>query len=167
MKGLMSLLALCAPIACSRAVTQVGTPQRITVSDPICGFPGTESGSLRDAMPFGDPRAESREKARIVGEIISVDGWRLAGAMVSVPNTSVGTRADSNGVFTLEMAPNRVVLRFRAIGRLPQDLTLHLIGGRTDTVCVRLRIQPVGLAPIGLFDDIGIPITRPPRPGAP
>ena len=123
-------------------------------SDPVCGPPGTRSGSPTRVLRHDDPRHARTAVSQVVGRVVDVDGVPLTDAQLSLrpedgpDSRRLGTRSDSLGQFALSASPpGWYRLRVHRLGFLQQEHQLRLAAGIPDTLCLRLRAMPVELAP--------------------
>ena len=128
---------------------------RIVASDPVCGPPGTRSGTWARLLPFDHPALLSTTPSALVGRMLNVEGQPVLGlAQIwrdPPDTTTVGASvADSLGYFAVRQIPaGRYRLRLLGIWYMRQEHQVYLVAGMPDTICVRMRATPVGLAPVG------------------
>jgi hypothetical protein len=162
----LSYIGLLCATACasSRAAPDVrSSAVAALTSDPVCGTPGTQSGTWARMLPHDHPALASMVPSAVVGRLLSVEGYPVHGLVQlrrEPPDTAtIGAATDSLGFFELRpVRPGRYRLRLRGLGYMEQEHRIYLVGGVADTLCVRMRAMPVGLAPV---------VTQPMRSQAP
>jgi iron complex outermembrane receptor protein len=89
----------------------------------------------------GTELAEAQTPAgSIQGTVLAESGEPLADAMVLIQGTADTARTDAQGGFRFaEVAPGRVTLSTRYVGRTPQQMTVPVMAGQTAQVTLRLR----------------------------
>ena len=106
--------------------------------------------------PYNDTIAHSGRPARVVGQVVDVLDRPVVRSMVILqrgltPAARIAAvLSDSLGRFELDsVTPDEYVLNVRGIGYQQQWHSLRLVGAASDTICVRMRAMPIGLAPVG------------------
>ena len=93
-------------------------------------------------------------KAQVTGVITgrvtdAASGAPVAAAQLNVVGTTIGTQANSEGVYTLRGVPaGAVVLRALRVGFAETKVPLTIAAGQTATANIRMQQVPVSLTPI-------------------
>jgi hypothetical protein len=117
-----------------------------------CALPGADSGWPDRIVPYDDSLVVGSAPGGVVGSIFNLAGDRLDRAIVSLepvypPGPVVGMLADSLGGFRFDgLRPGSYRL---TVVRVPEFFTqlqdLRVLSGRTDTICVALRAEPIDI----------------------
>ena len=116
----------------------------------ICELPGTKSGTIGKVIPWDEHQAGSSEPARVVAEVVDMEGRPLPDASVWLQHglardrKARGAVTKADGRVSLDrVAPGTFVLHVQRIGFQAQWQTLELLSGASDTLCLRLRASPM------------------------
>lgn len=101
-------------------------------------------------IPWDEHRAGSSEPARVVAEVVDIEGRPLPDASVWLQHglardpKALGAVTKADGRVSLgRIAPGTFVLHVQRIGFQAQWQTLELLSGASDTLCLRLRAMPM------------------------
>lgn len=129
--------------------------REIEVLPSVSGVDGDErtlqvnAGTMR-AVDFGIPLSNPDLPGNLLGFVTDQQtGSPLAGASVRLKELGRTAVTNSRGVFTLADLPSGVdSLEVELIGYATQKARVQIVGGRAQSVDVRMSTQPVELAPI-------------------
>jgi hypothetical protein len=130
----------------------------------VCGPAGSASGSLARQRAGDDSTLFTGWPGSIVGNAALIGGgFPLEFIRVSVYRNIRDTtairrvRADPSGFFKFDSLPTsyRYVLLFEGAMAERQWYEVRLLSAAAETLCVHLRFDPVGLAPVGVGGLVG------------
>src|SRR5262245_218510 len=96
-------------------------------------------------------RPAAAQSGSVQGQVTDSGGVAIAGAVVTVDNTSLRATTTGSGRFTLRGVPRgSQTLRVRAIGYVPATEAVEISGGGVQEQNFSLQRSPVELAPIDI-----------------